>query len=148
MSWLYSGVNNNNTKTMNIMLFWWLLLLYSISLIKCFYPYLRNCKCLLGNKSSKLFYPRFSKTLVPKGPLGIVLESYLLLSSYNLLLREKYPNTEFFLVRIFPHSDWIRRDTSYLSVFSPNADPYSVWMWENTDQKKFRILAHCTQWSF
>ena len=21
------------------------------------------------------------------------------------------PNTEFFLVRIFPHSDWIRRDT-------------------------------------
>ena len=25
-----------------------------------------------------------------------------------------------FLVRIFPHSDWIRRDTPYLSVFSPN----------------------------
>ena len=25
------------------------------------------------------------------------------------------------LVRIFPHSDWIRRDTLYLSVFSPNA---------------------------
>ena len=23
-------------------------------------------------------------------------------------LREKYPNTEFFLVRIFPHSDWTR----------------------------------------
>ena len=29
-----------------------------------------------------------------------------------------------FLVRIFPHSDWIRRDTSYLSVFSPNAGKY------------------------
>ena len=26
-------------------------------------------------------------------------------------LREKCPNTEFFLVRIFVHSDWIRRDT-------------------------------------
>ena len=26
-----------------------------------------------------------------------------------------------FLVRIFPHSDWVRRDTSYLFVFSPNA---------------------------
>ena len=26
-----------------------------------------------------------------------------------------------FLVRIFPYSDWIRRDASYLSVFSPNA---------------------------
>ena len=33
-----------------------------------------------------------------------------------------------FLVRIFPHSDWIRRDTKLVS-------PYSVWMRENTDQK-------------
>ena len=38
-------------------------------------------------------------------------------------LREKCPNTELFLVRIFPHSDWIRRD-AYLSVFSPNAGKY------------------------
>ena len=37
-------------------------------------------------------------------------------------LHEKCPNTKFFLVRIFPHSDWIRKDTSYLSVFSPNAE--------------------------
>ena len=36
-------------------------------------------------------------------------------------LREKWPNTEFFLVRIFQYSDWIRRDTPYRSVFSPNA---------------------------
>ena len=36
------------------------------------------------------------------------------------VLREKCPNTEFFLVRIFPHSDWIRRDT----VFSPNVGKY------------------------
>ena len=28
------------------------------------------------------------------------------------------------LVGIFPHSDWIRRDTEYLSVFSPNAGKY------------------------
>ena len=28
------------------------------------------------------------------------------------------------LVRVFPHSDWIRRDTSYLSVFSANAGKY------------------------
>ena len=26
------------------------------------------------------------------------------------------------LVHIFPHSDWIRRDTEYPSVFSPNAE--------------------------
>ena len=31
--------------------------------------------------------------------------------------------TEFFLVSIFPHY-WIRRDTPYLSVFSPNAGKY------------------------
>ena len=39
-------------------------------------------------------------------------------------LREKCPNTEFFLIGIFPHSDLIRRDTPYLSVFSPNAGKY------------------------
>ena len=31
-----------------------------------------------------------------------------------------YPNT----ARIFPYSDGIRRDTKYLSVFSPNAGKY------------------------
>ena len=41
-----------------------------------------------------------------------------------LTLREKCPNTEFFLVRIFPHSQWIPRDTPYLCVFSPNAGKY------------------------
>ena len=35
-------------------------------------------------------------------------------------LRRKSPYLEF-LVRIFPHLDWIRRNTEYLSVFSPNA---------------------------
>ena len=45
-------------------------------------------------------------------------------------LREKCQNTDFFLVRIFPYSDWIRRnilylsDTPYLSVFSPNVGKY------------------------
>ena len=45
------------------------------------------------------------------------------------LLSEMCPNTEYFLVRIFPHSDWIRRDTKYLYVFSPNARKYGP---ENT----------------
>ena len=39
-------------------------------------------------------------------------------------LCEMCPNTGFFLVCIFPHSDWVRRDTKYLSVFSPNAGKY------------------------
>ena len=32
----------------------------------------------------------------------------------------------FFLVRIFPNLDGIRRDTGYLSVFSPNAGKYGT----------------------
>ena len=39
-------------------------------------------------------------------------------------LRQKCPYTEFFLVRIFPYSHWITRDTPYLSVFSWNAVKY------------------------
>ena len=42
----------------------------------------------------------------------------------KMALREKCPNTELFLVRIFPISNWIRRNSSYLSVFSPNAGKY------------------------
>ena len=40
-------------------------------------------------------------------------------------VREKCPNTEFFLVRI---------------------SMYSVWMWENTDQKKLHIWTLLKQW--
>ena len=39
----------------------------------------------------------------------------------NTLL-EKCSNTEFFLVCIFSHWNWIRRDTEYLSVFSANTE--------------------------
>ena len=47
--------------------------------------------------------------------------------SNNLPLREKCPNTELFLVRIFLFSDWIQ---------------------ENTDQKKLRIWTLFTQCSY
>ena len=40
------------------------------------------------------------------------------------VLREKGANTELFQVRIFPHSDWMRRGTRYFSVFSSNAEKY------------------------
>ena len=42
----------------------------------------------------------------------------------EVALCENSPNKEFFLVRIFPHSDWIRRETEYLSVLSTNAGKY------------------------
>ena len=45
----------------------------------------------------------------------------------------------FFLLCIFPHSDW---------SISPirNISPYSIRMRENTDQKKLRIWTLFTQW--
>ena len=43
-----------------------------------------------------------------------------------------------FLVHIFPHSDWIRRDTPNLSVFSPNAG--------KNGPEKPRIRTFFTQW--
>ena len=48
------------------------------------------------------------------------LQSYERRVKQRATLREKCPSTKFFLVLIFPHSDWIRRDTSYLPVFSRN----------------------------
>ena len=57
----------------------------------------------------------------------------------NQSLREKCPNTEFLLACIFPHSDWIQRDT---------ISPYSVRMQENTEQKELRIWTLITKWIF
>ena len=45
-----------------------------------------------------------------------------------------------FLVRIFPHFDWIWRDTEYLSVFSLNSEKYGP--------EKLWIHALFTQWLF
>ena len=39
-------------------------------------------------------------------------------------MQKHQSNTGFFLVRIFPHLERIRRDTEYLSIFSPNAGKY------------------------
>ena len=49
---------------------------------------------------------------------------------------ERCPNTKFFLVRIFRHSDL---------TFSPSIFPYSVRMQENVEQKKLRIWTLFTQ---
>ena len=46
----------------------------------------------------------------------------------------------FFLVRVFPNSCWIRRDTEYLYVFSPNSGKYGP--------KKLRIQTLFTQWLY
>ena len=42
-------------------------------------------------------------------------------------MREKCPNTGFFLVRIFPRSDWIRRDAKKLRIWHfPRTESLSV----------------------
>ena len=46
---------------------------------------------------------------------------------------------EVFLVRIFPHSDWIRRDTPFLFVFSPNAGKHGP---ENSQYRHFSRSEH------
>ena len=69
----------------------------------------------------------------------------------NLSLREKCPNTDFFLVRIFPCLDWIRTDTSYLSVFSPNARKYGpekLCIWTPFTQSILLALIHFHSFSF
>ena len=40
---------------------------------------------------------------------------------------------EVFLVLVFPYSDYIRRDTEYRPVFSPNAGKYGPEKTSNTD---------------
>ena len=52
-----------------------------------------------------------------------------------MTLRERCPNTEFFLVHIF------RIWTKYGDFLSKS--PYSVQMRKNTDQKKLRIWTQC-----
>ena len=54
----------------------------------------------------------------------------------------KTSKKEFFLVSIFPYSDWIR--TRKNSIFGKS--PYSVGIRENTDQKKLRIWTLFMPW--
>ena len=51
------------------------------------------------------------------------------------------------LVLIFPHSDWIRRDTRYLSVFSPNAGKYGPELTPNLSTFD-AVFIKCIGWRF
>ena len=55
---------------------------------------------------------------------------------FDNTLREKYPNTEFFQVCIFPHSDWIQ----ILCI-----SRYSVQMWKIRTRKN-SVSGHFTLW--
>ena len=55
-----------------------------------------------------------------------------------------------FLVRIFPYSDWIQRDTPHLSPFSRNAGKIRTRKNPNTDtfHEVFKTLNYTTHWKF
>ena len=65
------------------------------------------------------------------------MQFHLLVTIFHYMSQCLNPNTDFFLVRIFMHSDWIQ-----------SISPYSVRMRENTDQKKLRIWTLFTQCLF
>ena len=76
-------------------------------------------KCKIGYcNSSNVYYYKglriYSSFIFCSVNLTCVAYSFSL--TVCLTLREKCPNTEFFLVCIFRHSDWIRRDTVYLRI--------------------------------
>ena len=57
--------------------------------------------------------------------MDFVLKNVKVLNLYYFVpLREKCPSTELFLVHIFLYSDWIRRFTPKISVFSSNTGKY------------------------
>ena len=59
-------------------------------------------------------------------------------------LREKVSVLGVILIRIFPHSDWIQRDTPHLSVFSPNADQKnSKYGHLLSSDSKFEFNSYC-----
>ena len=76
-------------------------------------------------KSSFVIQPNYNDEKIRKSNMRFLCQ---LDSNWNCFcyssFREKCPNTEFFLLHIFSHSDWIWRDTSFLSVFSLNAGKY------------------------
>ena len=88
-------------------------ILPSVSVLECFGEKVRSLKILYCTWTSS--------QVIFKVSSGIFF-SPVYFSTYlqEPTLREKCPNTGLFLVRTFPHSEWIRRDTKYLFVFSPN----------------------------
>ena len=120
------------------------------------YLQIRISTCAYQGVRNVSFSGSFTYILIPKLiQIWFFLNiSYILRSSSknesetrSFSLREKCPSTEFFLVCIFPYSDWIRRDTLYLSVFSPNAGKYASWkiLYLDTFHSVSQLLIWCSK---
>ena len=90
--------------------------------------YLRACKCISHILTGRErlpdwgFYTKYSICITSK--LFQCPNWDILLGIAILYAAWKVSVFAVFLVYIFPYSDWIRRDTSHFSVFSPNAGKY------------------------
>ena len=49
-----------------------------------------------------------------------------------------------FQVRIFSHTDWIRRDNPYLSVFGLNMERFELWTWKTPNTDTFHTVQSVT----
>ena len=87
----------------------------------CNYSWLLKCTVFFASLIKVFSHIRTNFTFFIWADNHITMQSSLFPCS---TLREKSLNTEFFRARIFTHLDWTRRDTPYLSVFSPNAGKY------------------------
>ena len=85
-----------------------------------------------------------------KGPVSVIIGFWKI--SEHLLLREKCPNTEFFLFRIFLYLDRIRRTGKYGPDKLPYLDTFHAGrIWKKQKQKQFGDLTRkgigsCSWW--
>ena len=109
----------------------------------------RSQKCIFVSFSLALLTRLDSKSFIMDFfPMGTAIRLFGILHLYNhIVVKTPLQNTAWkvsvcgvLLVRIFPHSDWILKDTPYLSVFSPNAGKYGP--------EKLRIRTLFRQWKW
>ena len=112
---------------------------------------LNQCRGTVGTfNKCKIGYCNWSNVYYNKGlriyssfifyNVNFTCVAYSFILTVCLTLREKCPNTEFFLVRIFRHSDWIRRDTVSLCIHTECG--------KIRTRKKLRIrtlFSHCNE---
>ena len=82
------------------------------------------------------FKPKFSEKYI-----NLFLNSTL---SEIYALRRKCAYSELFWSAFFPHSDWIRREMEYLSVFSPNAGKMLIRITPNTGNFYAKVISPCS----
>ena len=95
---------------------------YMVCKIYEFQPQILQYRSKNTNKDKNEWYRRSRQWWTKSVPLTAILVTTIFITMTMIIFNTawKLPVLRIILVRIFPHSDWIRRDTPYLSVFSSN----------------------------